>query len=67
MLATVAGGYVVAAALGGLVGDRFGLARVIYYCSFLYGGGMLVGGLAQQWHDWYLALIFPVAVAGGRS
>ena len=65
VLATVPAGYVVAAALAGRVGDRFGLARVIYYSSFLYGGGLLVAGLAQQWHDWYLALIFPVAVAGG--
>src|SRR3954462_1640695 len=65
VLATVAAGYVLAAAWAGWVGDRIGLARVIYYCSFLYGGGMLVAGLAQQWHDWYLALIFPVAVAGG--
>ena len=65
VLATVAGGYVIAAAWAGRIGDRLGLARVIYYCSFLYGGGMLVAGLAQQWHDWYLALIFPVAVAGG--
>ena len=65
VLATVAAGYVLAAVWAGWVGDRVGLARVIYYCSFLYGGGMLVAGLAQQWHDWYLALIFPVAVAGG--
>jgi MFS family permease len=65
VLATVAGGYVVAAAWAGRIGDRLGLARVIYYCSFVYGGGMLVAGLAQEWHDWYLALIFPVAVAGG--
>ena len=26
---------------------------------------MLVAGLAQQWHDWYLALMFPVTIAGG--
>jgi MFS family permease len=65
VLATVAGGYVVAASFAGRIGDRFGLARVIYYCSFLYGGGLLVAGLAQEWHDWYYALIFPVAVAGG--
>jgi MFS family permease len=65
VLATVAGGYVVAASLAGRIGDRFGLARVIYYCSFLYGGGLLVAGLAHEWHDWYYALIFPVAVAGG--
>src|SRR5215217_883011 len=65
VLATVAAGYVLAAVWAGWVGDRVGLARVIYYCSFLYGGGMLVAGLAQQWHDWYLALIFPVAIAGG--
>src|SRR5262245_52981714 len=65
VLATVAAGYVVAAALAGRVGDRFGLARVIYYSSFVYGGGLLVAGLAREWHDWYYALIFPVSIAGG--
>jgi MFS family permease len=65
LLATVAAGYVIAALLAGRLGDRVGLARVIYACSFLYGGGLLVAGLAQQWHDWYLGLIFPVAIAGG--
>jgi len=65
VLGTVACGYVVAAAWAGRIGDRFGLARVIFYCSFVYGGGLLVAGLAQQWHDWYLALMFPVTIAGG--
>jgi MFS family permease len=65
VLATVASGYVIAAAWAGRVGDRLGLARVIYYCSFLYGGGLLLGGLVQRWHDWYLALMFPVTIAGG--
>jgi MFS family permease len=65
VLATVASGYVIAAAWAGPIGDRLGLARVIYYCSFLYGGGLLAGGLAQRWHDWYLALMFPVTIAGG--
>ena len=55
----------VAAIGAGPLGDRFGLARVIYYASFVYGGGFLVAGLARQWHDWYYGLIFPVAVAGG--
>src|SRR5207247_2571545 len=58
VLATVAAGYMFAAVFAGRVGDSFGLARVIFYCSFLYGGGFLVAGLAQQWHDWYLALMF---------
>ena len=65
VLTTVAAGYIVAAVFAGRVGDRFGLARVIFYCSFVYGGGFLVAGLAQQWHDWYFALMFPVTVAGG--
>jgi MFS family permease len=65
VLATVAGGYIVAAAGAGRISDRLGLARVIYYCSFVYGAGLLVGGLAQQWHDWYLALMFPVTIAAG--
>jgi MFS family permease len=25
----------------------------------------MVGGLATQWHDWYLPVIFPIAIAGG--
>jgi MFS family permease len=65
VLGTVAVGYVVAAIGAGPLGDRFGLARVIYYASFVYGCGFLVAGLARQWHDWYYGLIFPVAVAGG--
>ncbi len=65
VLATVAGGYVVAAIGSGSIGDRLGLARTIWACSFVYGIGLLLGGLATTWHDWYYALIFPVAVAGG--
>ena len=65
VLGTVAAGYVIAAAWAGRLGDRFGLATVIYACSFVYGGGLLLGGLAQRWHDWYLALMFPVTIAGG--
>jgi MFS family permease len=65
VLAGVAGGYVVAAVAAGRIGDRIGLARVIFVCSFIYGGGYLVGGLATSWHYWYLVLIFPVAIAGG--
>src|SRR5205085_10610943 len=45
--------------------DRFGLARVIFMASFFYGAGLLVAGLAQEWHNWYYGLILPVAVAGG--
>ena len=65
VLACVAGGYVVASLVAGRLGDRFGLARVIYYCSFVYGIGLVLAGLAQTWHAWYLALIFAVAIAGG--
>ena len=65
VLAGVAGGYVVAAIGAGRLGDRIGLGRVIFGASFVYGGGFLVGGFATTWHYWYLALIFPVAVAGG--
>ena len=65
VLATVSLGYVVAAAGSGPIADRIGLSRVIVAASFVYGGGYLVAGLAQRWHDWYYAAIFPVAVAGG--
>jgi MFS family permease len=65
VLATVAAGYTVAALAAGAIGDRVGLARVMFLASFLYGGGLLVAGLANEWHDYYYGLIFPVAVAGG--
>jgi MFS family permease len=65
VLAVVAAGYIVAAIFAGRLGDRFGLARVIFVCSFVYGGGLLLGGLPQAWQPWYLGLVFPVAVAGG--
>ena len=65
VLAAVAGGYVVAALVSGSVGDRFGLARVITWCSVVYGLGLLFAGFATEWHAWYLALIFTVAIFGG--
>jgi MFS family permease len=65
LLAAVATGYVLAALIAGRLGDRFGIARVIFFASFLYGGGYIVAGTATEWHDWYFALIVPVAVAGG--
>jgi len=65
VLGAVATGYVIAAIFAGRLGDRFGLARVIFFASFVYGGGYLVAGLATAWHNWYFALIVPVAIAGG--
>jgi MFS family permease len=65
VLATVAGGYVVAAVGSGPIADRVGLSRVIFVCSWVYGGALLLGGLASQWHSWYYAVIFPAAIAGG--
>jgi MFS family permease len=65
VLGAVAAGYVIAAVFAGRLGDRFGLARVIFYASFIYGAGYMVGGLAQEWHDWYFPLIIAVSVAGG--
>ena len=65
ILAAVAVGYVIAAVFAGRLGDRFGIARVIFFASFIYGTGFLVGGLAEQWHVWYFGLIIPVSDAGG--
>jgi MFS family permease len=65
LLGAVATGYVIAALVAGRLGDRFGLARVIFYASFIYGGGFVVAGLATTWHDWYFGLIVPVSIAGG--
>jgi MFS family permease len=65
VLGAVAVGYVIAAIFAGRLGDRFGLARVSFFASFVYGGGCLTAGLAQQWHDWYFPLIITVSIAGG--
>jgi len=65
VLGSVALGYVVAALVAPRLGDRFGMARVIFAASWVYGGALLLGGLATKWHDWYLGVIAPVAVAGG--
>jgi MFS family permease len=64
-LSVVSGGYLVAALVAGRLGDRVGLAPVIVVASLVYGGGYMAGGLATQWHEWYLPVIFPVAIAGG--
>jgi len=65
VLGCVAGGYIVSALFAGRIGDRFGLATVIFFCSFVYGAGLLAGGLARTWHDWYLGPVFAVSIAGG--
>jgi MFS family permease len=65
VLATISIGYVAAAIGSGFVADRVGISRVLFFASFVYGGGYVAAGLAQNWHDWYYAAIFPVAVAGG--
>jgi MFS family permease len=65
VLGAVATGYVIAAVIAGRLGDRFGIARVIFFASFVYGGGYLLAGFATTWHDWYFGLIVPVAIAGG--
>jgi MFS family permease len=65
VLGAVAGGYVVAALVAGRLGERFGLARVIYLASFVYAAGLLAGGLAESWSAWYLPAVFGVAIAAG--
>ena len=65
MLGTVAAGYMIAAVFSGPLGDRVGLARVIFVASFIYGGGLILAGFATSWSNWYYALVFPVAIAGG--
>jgi MFS family permease len=65
VLATVAAGYTLAAILAGPIGDRVGPARTVFWASIVYAGGLLIGGFATAWEDWYYAIIFPVAIAGG--
>jgi maltose/moltooligosaccharide transporter len=65
VLAVVAGGYIVAAAVAGRLGDHFGIGRVIIAASVLYGGGLTAVVVVQTWHVWYYALLFPIAIGGG--
>ena len=65
VLAAVAGGYTVAAVVAGSLASRFGLANVILVGSTVYGGGYLLGAAPTEWHAWYLAPVFGVAIAGG--
>jgi MFS family permease len=65
VLAAVAGGYVLAAAIATRFGDHWGLGNVILGASVVYGLGLLGAGFATTWHWWYYGIIFPVAMAGG--
>lgn len=65
VLGAVAFGYVLAASVAGPIADRVGIARVILAASIVYGLGLLGGGLGVEWHEWYLGLVFFVAIAGG--
>jgi MFS family permease len=65
VLAAVAAGYVIAAALATKFGDHWGLGNVILGASVIYGLGLLSAGFATTWHWWFYGLIFPVAMAGG--
>jgi MFS family permease len=65
VLAAVAFGYVLAAALASRFGDHWGLGNVILGASVVYGLGLVTAGFATTWHWWYYGLILPVAMAGG--
>ena len=65
VLAVVAAGYVLAAAIATRFGDHWGLGNVILGASVVYGLGLLGAGFATTWHWWYYGCIFPVAMAGG--
>src|SRR5919198_208949 len=49
ILGAVATGYVIAAVFAGRLGDRFGIARVIFFASFVYGGRHRVGRAPPNW------------------
>ena len=65
VLAVVAAGYVLAAAIATRFGDHWGLGNVILGASVVYGLGLIGAGFATTWHWWYYGVIFPVAMAGG--
>ena len=48
VLAAVAGGYIVAAAGSGILGDRLGLSRVIAFASVIYGLGLIARRLRER-------------------
>src|SRR5262249_9114699 len=51
VLGAAAVGYVIAAVFRGRLGVRSGVCRVMLLASCGCGGGYLVAGLAQEWHD----------------
>jgi MFS family permease len=65
VLAVVAAGYVLSAAIATRFGDHWGLGNVILGASVVYGLGLLGAGFATTWHWWFYGFIFPVAMAGG--
>jgi MFS family permease len=65
VLAVVAAGYVLSAAIATRFGDHWGLGNVILGASVVYGVGLLGAGFATTWHWWFYGFIFPVAMAGG--
>ena len=65
VLACVAVGYVVAAVVSGRLGDRFGLAQVIFGAAVVYAAGLTGAGFATTWHAVYYLVIIPVAIAAG--
>jgi MFS family permease len=65
VLGAVAAGYLVAAALAGRLGDRFGLARTIFAAALVYGVGLCGGVLPHTWRWVYLGVVFLVAIAAG--
>src|SRR5256886_13309657 len=67
LLGAVATGYVIAALVAGRLGDRFGIARVIFFASFIYGGGVFVSRLAAAPAHRVFWRLLPVARAGGNA
>ena len=66
VLAAVAAGYVLAALVSGPIGDRFGLARVITWCSVVYGlGACSAAGSRRSGTRGTSPIIFVVAIFAG--
>jgi MFS family permease len=65
VLAVVGLGYLIAAAVSGRLGDKFGLGRVTFGASVVYGLGMFGATFATSWHGWYFGPILFISLAGG--
>jgi predicted MFS family arabinose efflux permease len=65
VLLVVALGYLLAAWLVTRLPRNMPVGQAIVAASIVYGAGLAAAGMGARWHWWLLAVVFPIAVAGG--